>query len=157
ERDRQKDASFRQAHEAVNYFCIQAGDSSLDAYPALRSRRREWLETGLKYYEAFLQERSTDPAVRGELPSAPVGHGLVCSGLKDPVKAAKSYERAISIYEELLRENPGNVRFGTELARNMNNLAITQSARGQMEECRKTRLQALALLEQVYRAAPENI
>jgi serine/threonine protein kinase len=70
ERERQKaqeaDESFRQARQAVDQL-VQISEAELAGRPFVEGLRKRLLETALKYYTDFLDQRRDDPSIRQEL------------------------------------------------------------------------------------------
>jgi serine/threonine protein kinase len=60
------DESFRQARQAVDTF-LALSEEELAGKPPLHQLRRRFLNVALEYYNAFLEQRRADPAVRDEL------------------------------------------------------------------------------------------
>ena len=60
-------ANYRKAREAVDRMLLRVGDRALEGIPQMTDVRRELLEEALQFYEGFLGEQPSDPALRGEV------------------------------------------------------------------------------------------
>ena len=117
ERERGRaEAAFRQAHQAVNDFCIKVSEGPMRDAAGLQPVRRELLEAALAYYDRFLHERGQDPALRREMADTHYRIATITSLLGPKAQAVEAYNRALSVYQDLLASEPASVSLRTSLA-----------------------------------------
>jgi serine/threonine protein kinase len=123
---RQAESSFHLAHQAVNDFCMRVDDALVDV-PGLQSLRKKILESGLNYYQTFLNQRAHDPKIKEELAAAQFRVGQITSAIGSKEDALAAYEKAQALYLELLHDQPMHIPYLTELAHTHNNKGLLHS------------------------------
>ena len=154
ERQRERaDASFRQAHQAVNQFCLRVSQE-LNDVPGLQPLRKQLLESALRYYQTFLRERDQDPKLREELAEAHWEAGKINGVLGFAGKTRAAYEKALAIYQDLLRAEPNNVHFQRQVAALHHDLGMYQET---TEKSLALFLQARDLCQRFLRDHPADL
>jgi serine/threonine protein kinase len=122
EQAQQAAANYRMARDAVRRLLEHAGDSAVDQMlaeagqnlpadvPPAEPLRRELLERALKFYEEFLEEHGTDPAVRRERVRAYGRVGDIRLLLGQHALAEQAYRQALKL-------DPDNAEVQDRLAR----------------------------------------
>jgi serine/threonine protein kinase/tetratricopeptide (TPR) repeat protein len=117
---RRAEDNFRQGHQLASEFV------RLSANPALRSWvpkpvRRELMEIGLKYYQAFLEQRGDDPTLREEVARCRLRAAFFTYALAPDKKAAKAEALQACAngrlaWQGLTAQGPDNATYRAELA-----------------------------------------
>src|SRR5262249_72228 len=87
--------------------------------PGLSPLRAQLLQSALGFYQQFLRERGTDPALRKELAAVYFKVGQIYSDLGQPRPAAQSYAQARRLYEALAADAPADPAVQDGLARSL--------------------------------------
>jgi tetratricopeptide (TPR) repeat protein len=124
--------------------------------PRLRTVRKELLTEGLRYYQAFAQERSDDPSLGFEVAKAQLRIGQVHRHLGDHRNAASQLQRAVALFEDRVQAAPQSVRERRYLAWSCEELGIVQGALGQGNAAQKSKSRSLELREQLVRESPDK-
>jgi serine/threonine-protein kinase len=148
------DASFRQAHEAVNR-CLRLSEE-LDPVPGVQPLRKRLLAATLQYYQKFLRERGDDPALKDELAATYFGIGQISTATGAQTKALEAYGQALALYEELARAHPDEPRYQADMARALGNRSAIQAVISRPDGARASARQALALVERLVRDHPTD-
>jgi tetratricopeptide (TPR) repeat protein len=149
---RASEDSFRQAHAAVNDFCLSFSDELARA-PSLQPLRRKLLLLARRYYQAFVQQRSDDPALRRELADTHVRVAAINNHVGEHAQALEEYRAALALYRRLHAEMPGDPVLRRKLAATLLNLAVKQDIR----ESLATTLEAKGLYERFLKEDPDNL
>jgi serine/threonine-protein kinase len=144
--------SFRQAHQAVND-CVKVSNK-LEKAPYLQPLRKELLEAALRYYQTFLEQRDQDPKLRKELADTHRRVGDINSAIDSQTRALQAFQKSLEVYEDLLRENPADVRVQEEAAQIRHRLGIHQPT---LEAALKVHQENLTRIEQALRDHPDNL
>jgi serine/threonine protein kinase/tetratricopeptide (TPR) repeat protein len=112
------EANFRKACQAVDDQFTLISQSKLFEAPGFQDLRKELLESALKYYQEFLQQRPDDPELQVQVAAAylrlyemyPMMHGFVNED------AMQALTRGIEIVEKLLHEYSGDPELYRKLA-----------------------------------------
>jgi serine/threonine-protein kinase len=125
------EARFWQAHQAVGDLCIRLGEEKLAAYPGVQPVRKELLEAGLKYYQAFLKQKDNDARVQLEVATTLFRIAFITNVIGSQSEALAIYDQALAMYRKLLHKNPENVAALAGIARTSLNMGILQNALGE--------------------------
>ena len=71
-------------------------------------------------------------------------------------EAKQRYEKALEMRQKLLKTDPENVTYQSDVATTLNNLGTLLSEKGQKEEAKKNFKKALEILETLSKKDPEN-
>src|SRR5262249_36699980 len=136
QRDRERE-SFRDAHEVVNEFCLQLSQVDLRAYPGMQPLRKKLLEGGLQYLQRFVDRNEGDPKLRAKLAHTFFDLGQVANTVGTRQEAIRAYQRALSLYRELSKEDPDNADRKQQIVATLINLGNLEHERGRDDETRK--------------------
>jgi serine/threonine-protein kinase len=156
EGDRAEENS-RLAHRAVDDYLDRVSTNKLLDVPGMQPLRKELMKSALGYYQRFVEQRAGDPAVLAELADAHFKIGFIDSeiGLKGQTLAA--YQRARTIYEDLVRSHPREARFRVKLSKAIYNMGTQHRATGQIAEALRSFRDAFAIQEGLARDYPEDL
>ncbi len=146
------DASFRQAHSAVNNFCLWLSQELKEA-PNLQPLRIKLLRTAQRYYQGFLAQRGQDPTLRMELANTHELVAQIASATGSRSEAIAAYKQAVAMYRQLHREDPKNVQVRRRLPGTLINLSTLQDVKG----ARKSLEEALGYYERFVPEAPGDL
>jgi serine/threonine protein kinase len=146
--------NFKRACDAVDELLSQVGYADLDGVPHMEPVRKALLEKALAFYQGFLDDKGTEPEVRFRCAyicarAANVYHLLGRDG-----EAARHFERAISLLEELTDEVPEVTRYRLGHAYVLNDSSRVLVDRGRFREAEQALLRAVELEEQVLADFP---
>jgi serine/threonine protein kinase len=150
---RQAEASFARARRAVDDSFTKVSESKLLDVPGLQPLRLDLLESALRFYDEFLNERGDDVALQAELLQTRLRTGRILKilGRYDDSKAA--FQVAADGYERALRARPDDLDLKAGLAE-----ALVWVAAYSTHGSQDARIQAfrrpIALLEEVIAARP---
>jgi serine/threonine protein kinase len=149
---RQAEESFRQARATVDEYFTTVSENQLLNAAGLQPLRKDLLDRALKYYQNFLQQRSGDPGVKAELAATYYRVAWITNIVGPKERAVDSYEKAISIYDELIRTHPDVERHQIDRAIVFNDLGNSLAGLGRSKESLDAHRQALAVREVLARA-----
>jgi tetratricopeptide (TPR) repeat protein len=98
------------------YLTTVSSDACLKA-PALLPLRTRLLGSVLEFYQQFLWEHGTDPALRRELAAVHDHVGFIYNELSQEQSADRSYALSLSLYESLAAETPDDREIQDSLAK----------------------------------------
>jgi serine/threonine protein kinase/tetratricopeptide (TPR) repeat protein len=100
------EANFRKARQAVDEYVTVVSESKLFDVPGLQPLRRQLLEAALRYYQGFLDQRSSDPKLRAELAATYLRVANIDEQIDRSDDAIKALARGVEIARDVLRTNP---------------------------------------------------
>jgi tetratricopeptide (TPR) repeat protein len=118
--------NYARARAAVNDYLTAVSDDDRLKAPGLGPLRAQLLQSALGFYQDFLKERGSDPALRRELAAVYLKVGGIYSDLRRPQPADQSFARAQRLYEALAAEAPDDPAV-------LNGLALSLLRQGQNE------------------------
>jgi tetratricopeptide (TPR) repeat protein len=140
------------ANAVVNDFCLWVSQE-LEQTPALEPLRKHLLRSALAYQQAFLRQRSGDPALRLELAKTHDQVGKLASVTGANGEAVASYRQALALYRELHKEAPGNREVWRRLPSTLINLSTVLGA----NEAQANLEEALGLYKHFLAASPDDL
>jgi eukaryotic-like serine/threonine-protein kinase len=152
-------ANLRKAQQAVDEYFTQVSENTLlkSPLPGLQPLRHDLLKTALRYYQDFTRQAGANPASRAELARAyfRMGEILVVVGSKE--EAFLQFTRAEAIWEELLKQRPGDAGYREELAKTVVSAAGIQNRDlGRPDESLRNSLRAQALYQGLASESPQR-
>jgi serine/threonine-protein kinase len=148
------EASFRQARQAVDDYFTTVSESKLLNVPGMQPLRKELLDRALEYYQSFIQQRGSDPAVRAELAATHYRAAWITAMLGAREKAVDLYQNGLALYENLVRASPNVTRYQVDRAIVLNDLGNLLGGLGRKDEALAVHQRALALRQALARARP---
>jgi tetratricopeptide (TPR) repeat protein len=117
---RRAEDNFRHSHQLVNEF-VQLGGSSMPRPWAPTPIRRELMEICLKNYQAFLEQRSDDPALRAELIRCRLrvaffSYQLAADRSAARAEALQACAQGRLAWQELAAQDPAGASYGADAA-----------------------------------------
>jgi serine/threonine protein kinase len=111
------EVNFQKSLAAVDELLTAVGQDTLAHVPHLEQIRRKLLEKALRFYQGFLEEKGTDPAVRLQTGMAYRRAGEIEQTLGKLQAAAESLNQGVALLDDLAAEFPSVQEFRQELAR----------------------------------------
>ncbi len=112
-------ANFNMAQKAVEDYLTSVSENTLlkqqDSVD-IRSLRKELLDTALKYYKNFVNQRNNDPNLRQQLANAYFRVGEITQEIDSRAEAIEAFHSAQTIWQELAAADPVNPTFPGRLA-----------------------------------------
>jgi serine/threonine protein kinase/Flp pilus assembly protein TadD len=96
------------ACEAVDQMLTRVAEEQLAYVPQMEQVRRKLLEDARTFYDGFLKNNTTDPALRLESGKAQRRLGDIHHMFRDSAKAEKAYRCAITIFREITAGQASN-------------------------------------------------
>jgi eukaryotic-like serine/threonine-protein kinase len=102
---KEAEANFNMAVQAVDDYLTSVSENTLfklqDSVD-IRRLRQELLNSALRYYKGFVQERSHDPRLRRQLARAYFRVGQITQEVESPDQAIEAYRQAQAVWEPLM-------------------------------------------------------
>jgi serine/threonine-protein kinase len=117
------DASFRQAHRAVQEFCLNVS-REMENVAGLQPLRKKLLRSGLDYYRTFLAQRGQDPKLRLEMAQTHSLVGSLSGATGSHTDALTAYRQALVLYRQLHKEAPDDRHLRRRLCGALINVAV---------------------------------
>ncbi|TAH38151.1 MAG: serine/threonine-protein kinase [Planctomycetota bacterium] len=150
------ETNFLRAFDAVQRMLTRVGETRLAHEPGLDALRRELLLEALAFHRQFLEERSTDPAVRFETAQAYGRVARVHKQLGEYAQAEQAYHDGLAVLESLIAAAPRDLPYRSEAGALQNDLGTLLASLGRLPEARESLERARALREELARALPED-
>jgi serine/threonine-protein kinase len=138
--------NFRLAGNAVDRMLTEVGAVELADVPQMEPIRARLLDEASRFYEEFLKQKESGPAVRLEAARAHRHLADIREMLGDYVVAEQSYREAIILSEKLVAESP---TFRPELARAETGLGILLKKSNRYQEAEQVLRAAFTLWDQL--------
>jgi serine/threonine protein kinase/tetratricopeptide (TPR) repeat protein len=146
-RRRDAEASFHDAHTAVDTLLTQVVENPLFDRPGTEPLRKELLGSALSYYRWFAARRPADPTVPPNLARAYFKVGLAAEQLGDSAGALEGFERSLEIRRALHAASPADPERRLELAYSHHKAGDALGKLGRADEAVRHHDEACALLE----------
>jgi serine/threonine protein kinase len=147
-------ANLKTAREAVDQMA-EVAENELALAPQMEHVRRALLEKALRFYQGFLKQHSTDPAIRLAAAKARERVGDIHFHLSDNIQAEKDFQEAIVILEELTAEFPSDSEYRAAQAECYHQLGALYAWRfGRNADAERVVRRALALREGLIAQCP---
>jgi eukaryotic-like serine/threonine-protein kinase len=143
----------RDARQVLDEFCIRLSDDRLSKLPGTGPIRQELLQSGLRYYQHFLEQNSDDPLARQDVADAHARLGILRGALGAKPAARQEYEKAIELYASLPISN--SVRRMAASA--YNNLGNLLSDVGEIEAAESSLRSAERLWAEILADHPDSL
>jgi serine/threonine-protein kinase len=150
------EANFRLAHRAVGDFCNRFTEQQLNDDAARQGLGRELLDTALKYYQEFLAVRGDDPALLEEFADAHFRLASLKSMTGSRTEALAAFEKARSIYDDLIRRHPDRASLRSARAWILNRIGLVQADLGRQTDALASFRDARVALEELTARRPED-
>ena len=156
---KEAETNFNMALKAVDDYLTSVSENTLfqlqDSVD-IRRLRQELLNTALKYYKGFVNQRSQDPRLRRQLADAYFRVGEITKEVEAPTQAIEAFHAAQAIWEPLLAAHPGDDELRGRLAQSYLALGRLQNAifNIDLDGATKSLTRARAMLEPLAAAKP---
>ncbi|HMF13999.1 MAG TPA: thioredoxin fold domain-containing protein, partial [Gemmataceae bacterium] len=134
---------------AVDDSLTRISESRLLNVPGLQPLRKELLESALKYYQGFLDQRSDDLAVQKDLATAYTRVAKITAEISSPDKALEAHQQALAMRKKLLERKPEDLEMQAEIAYHLQDVGRLQRQLGQKDAALKSLQEASAGLQAV--------
>jgi tetratricopeptide (TPR) repeat protein len=152
---RTAETNARKARAAVDQMLTEAAEEGLADTPQMDPARRRLLEKALAFYQDFLTEKPTDPALRQELARAHRRVGNISQMLGRTEDAKRAYHEAVDLFTKLTADFPAEADYRHELAMTYNDLGELLRVTGQ-PGAEESYASALELQEKLVQESPRE-
>jgi tetratricopeptide (TPR) repeat protein/tRNA A-37 threonylcarbamoyl transferase component Bud32 len=149
--------NFHQARHAADTFFTLAAEQNILVQTEASPLQKKLLEEALRYYQWFATRRSEDPSIQADLAEAYFRVGTITNFMGDKSEALIAFEQAATLYETLVRDNPGDQRLVDATWRCQHRVGDTVKWLGRHQEALNAFDRARQLLEQRLQAAPSDV
>jgi eukaryotic-like serine/threonine-protein kinase len=147
---KEAETNFVMAQDAVKDYLTSVSENMLlkqqDSVD-LRGLRQELLNTALKYYKNFVNQRYNDPNLRQQLANAYFRVGQITQEIDSHVEAIEAFHSAQTIWEALAAADPENKEFPGHLTDCHLAIGEQKSSLGDLQGALASFNQALAVIE----------
>ncbi len=157
---KEAETNFNMALKAVDDYLTSVSENTLfklqDSVD-IRRLRQELLNSALKYYQGFVNQRSQDPLLRRQLAHAYFRVGGITQEVESPTQAIEAYHQAQAIWEPLVAAHPDDAELQSHLAQSFLAVGKLKNMPGNLDldEAMKSLARARAILEPL--AAPNPL
>ncbi len=155
---REAELNFSMAQKAVDDYLTNVSENTLlneEDSVDVRNLRQELLQSALKFYQQFVNQRSQDPRLRQELANAHFRLGGITQVISSPHEAIDSFVAARTIWERLAAAEPKNDELQGHLAACQLAIGKLQERIGNLQNALNSLSQAQAILEPLAARRPE--
>jgi tetratricopeptide (TPR) repeat protein len=151
------EANFQMALRAVEQMLVEVGEEQLAYEPRMEKKRRALLARALAFYQVFLQERATDPAVRTKAGQAYKQMADILRLLGQHEKALRAYRQSIVLLAALVEEFPNQPGYQQALADAYNWRGEIFRATDRFSEARRAYGHALDMQDKLAARYPRHL
>jgi serine/threonine-protein kinase len=148
--------NFHKARMAVDDSLTRISESKLLDVAGLQPLRKELLDSALKYYQGFLEQRSDDPVVQKDLATAYTRVARITAEISSKEKAIEAYRQAITMRKKLLEREPENLEVQSEIAYHHQAIGRLQRQLGNPDAALKSLQEASTILRGVIPKSREK-
>jgi tetratricopeptide (TPR) repeat protein len=152
---RKAEMNFRTAKQVVDE-SLSAAISEMGNLPQADKIQRKLQGDVAKYYESFVNQNQGDPDLQFELANAAFRIAKEFQKLEQFDKSQMMNEKALSLYEALLKRHPGETKYHLEMAKCYDLSAANGSAFGRPLDNLRHRRQTLSLWQQFHTDFPNE-
>jgi non-specific serine/threonine protein kinase/serine/threonine-protein kinase len=157
QRDRAERAS-AQAREIVDQFFTRVIADRLLIQPEFDPPRVALLKNVQRFYEEYLALHSSDETLHPDLIEASSRIAKIAGVIGSSADAVFQYRQAVTLWEQLLSEQPTNRHYQEKLAATLGDLgAVLTPMADQLDEADRTLRHASVLIEPLIAALPESV
>lgn len=142
--------------QTVDRWFTQVSEDTLLKQHGMQPLRRDLLLQARDYYEEFLQEGQSDPALRDELARAHFRVGRITEEVDSPGKGLPSYRTARRIQTELLAAHPHSDSRLKALGDTLNALGISLTKQRDFPAAREAYTEAIEVRQRLADLLPED-
>jgi len=155
---KEAETNFDMAQAAVEDYLTSVSENTLlkqqDSLD-IRSLRQDLLNTALKYYQKFVNQRGNDPRLRRQLASAYFHLAEVTQEIGSPLEAIEAFHAAQTIWEDLAAAEPKDHELQGRLADSYLAIGKLQESTDNLPGAMKSLTKARAILEPLESRHPD--
>jgi serine/threonine protein kinase len=146
------------ARAAVDDYLTTVSESTLlrSSLPGLQPLRKELLQTALRYYQDFVRENQTDPAVRFELAAATFRVGVVTAEIDSQERGLKYLVDARELFQGMAAAQPSRADYRAELGRCLIRIGYVLADLGKSPDAMASFKQGIDMLEAILPDRPAD-
>jgi tetratricopeptide (TPR) repeat protein len=148
------DNNLQKAREAVTAMLTEVGKEQLAHVPQMESVRKALLEKALLFYQGFLQQQSTDPAVMRETAGVYELAAKMYELLGRHPEMEEALRQALRLQEQLAEQFPHEATYRQDLAETTITQCKLYHAIGSSKQAVESGEKALAIIEQLLADRP---
>jgi serine/threonine protein kinase len=114
---REAERNFQKTWAAVDRYFTQVSETRLLDVPGLEPLRKELLESALRFYREFIDQRGDDARLKAELAMSYQRAGVMTSMIGSKQDALRLFDQARALAAAIVDEDPTNLAVAAELAR----------------------------------------
>jgi serine/threonine protein kinase len=149
--------NFQKARNAVDEMLTEVGEQKLARVPQMEPVRRALLEKALKFYQAFLEEKSDDQAVMRETARAYGRAAAIHQMLGQHAKAEGMLKQGLILQDQLVERFPDVALYRADQASSHNALGNVYRLSSRAPQAEAAHKRALEIREQIAREDPSNL
>jgi serine/threonine protein kinase len=149
-------AWFQQARAAVDAMLTRVGEQLPPVTPEAAQVRRKLLEDALGFYQGFLKEGGSDPAIRRETARAYWRVGSIYETLGEPARSVEAFRRGAELQEKLAHDFPDWPGYAHDLGELYRDLGRVLGALGQEQAAEKAHRDGIKVLEELVSRFPQE-
>jgi serine/threonine protein kinase/tetratricopeptide (TPR) repeat protein len=149
-------ANLQHAREAVDQMLTRVSEEKLLNTPQMELLRKALLEDALKFYQRFLRQAGSDPAIRLGTGEAYRRTGQIYQRLGQPDQAERAHREALALLEKLLTDSPTDPANRVALALSYNGLGSALSDLGRYAESESALRRAIGMMQGLIADFPEH-
>jgi tetratricopeptide (TPR) repeat protein len=152
----ESEESLKDALAAVDQMLTRVSEERLRDVPQMEPVRRDLLRDALKFYQKFLERRSSDPAIRRETALAYSNMAGLHLQLGDYSAAEAAYRRAFAMLDELSGQAPLEPAVRDKMVLGYLGFSKTLRDQGKLDEGQKALRRAVLVAEELLKEFPHS-
>jgi tetratricopeptide (TPR) repeat protein/tRNA A-37 threonylcarbamoyl transferase component Bud32 len=149
-------ANLQQARAAVDQMLTRVSEETLFNTPQTELLRKALLEDALKFYQRFLRQAGSDPAIRLGAGEAYRRTGQIYTQLGQPDQGELAYREAIALLERLVADAPTEPTQRLALALSYHELGSALSHLGRYPESESALRRAMGMMQGLMADSPKH-
>ena len=141
--------NLRLAQDSADGLLGEVADVDLAEIPQMEPVRKRLLEKAQAGYEQFLAQKGDDPLVHWGAGRSLVRLGDIQAMMGELPKAEKSYRQALTELEALTKQDPADVDFRRDLARDLHGMGVLFKDANRFQEGEDLMRRAIRLREEI--------
>ncbi|HLJ97495.1 MAG TPA: protein kinase [Gemmataceae bacterium] len=148
------DLNLQKARQAVDAMLTEVGKKELANIPQMEPVRRALLEKALLFYQGFLQQNSTDPAILRETARVHELRARIYESLGRQGEMEEALRQALRLQEGLTERFPDEPAYRQDWAETTVTLSKLYHATGAQDQAIQSGQKAVAILERLLQEHP---
>jgi serine/threonine protein kinase len=151
---RDAEAKRQETHEAVREYFTRVSENKLLGRPGLQGLRKDLLESALRYFREFLDERGDDPQMRAEVAATHVRVAMILDQTGSKEEAQRAFQDALALYQQMIDASPSDPSAAGGLARTYNQLGELYSRMSALDQALDSLNRSRAILDKLTKDQP---